>query len=112
MTKIKLEHIDNLSRWKKSWARIGSRTIAHHLFAHEQIHYEQALRQKYLEITDKHRVNLANLWYQVCQVQGWKNYILIKHHGRDTADILLDGRIVVSWERKQMKSEIQSLSKE
>ena len=46
MTKIKLEHIDNLSKGKKSGgSRIGSRAIPHHLYTYERKKYELALKK-------------------------------------------------------------------
>jgi len=43
VTKIKIEHIDNLSKWKKSGNNIGSRAIWHHLYAFERWKYERAV---------------------------------------------------------------------
>lgn len=77
MTKIKLEHIDNLRRGKKSGAKIGSRATPHHLYKYEEAKYERALKNKYLEITHKDRVNLENLWEKVCIAKQWK-YTLIR----------------------------------
>ncbi len=109
MTKIKLEHIDNLRRWKKSGAKIGSRWIPHHLFKHEQILYQNALKNKYLEINSKSRVNLQNLWYQVYQAKWYRNYVLIKNTSQDTADILLDDAIIQSGSISDMKQKIKTL---
>lgn len=69
MTKIKLEHIDNLRRGKKSGAKIGSQGIPHHLYKYEEPKYERALKYKFLEITIKDRVNLRNLWQKVCDIK-------------------------------------------
>lgn len=69
MTKIKLEHINNLRRGKKSGAKIGSRGTPHHLYKYEEPKYERALKYKFLEITTKDRVNLKNLWQKVCLVK-------------------------------------------
>jgi hypothetical protein len=109
MPKIKLEHIDNLRRWKKSWAKIGSRWVPHHLFAHEQIHYDNAFKNKYLEITSKHRVNLQNLWYQVCEAKDYKNYVLIKNTNTNTAIILLNDIVIYSGDITETKSKIKAL---
>lgn len=69
MTKIKLEHIDNLRRGKKSGAKIGSRGTPHHLYKYEEEKYKRALKYKFLEITSKDRVNLKNLWQKVCMAK-------------------------------------------
>ena len=107
MTKIKLEHIDNLRRGKKSGVKIGSRWTPHHLYAYEQIQYDRALRNKYLEVTKKERVNLQNLWQKVCQAKSWKHYVLIKDTEQWTGTILLDDKEIETGDLKNMKLTIK-----
>ena len=107
MTKIKLEHIDNLRRGKKSWSKIGSRWVPHHLYTYEEVKYERALKYKYLEITLKDRVNLKNIWQKVCIAKWWENYTLIKDSENWSAQILLNDAELQSWEMKTMKQNIQ-----
>lgn len=76
MTHIKLEHIDNLRRGLKSGVKIGSRATPHHLYKYEEEKYERALKNRFLEITDKDRINLENLWEKVCIAKDWENFIL------------------------------------
>jgi hypothetical protein len=45
MKPIKQEHIDALSRGRKSGINIGSRAIPHHLYKYEQAEYERALKR-------------------------------------------------------------------
>jgi hypothetical protein len=45
MPKIKLEHIDALSKGKKSGIRLGSRAVPHHLYAYEREEYERSLKR-------------------------------------------------------------------
>ena len=45
MPKVKLEHIDGLSKGQKSGIKIGSRAVPHHLYAYEREAYERALKQ-------------------------------------------------------------------
>lgn len=45
MQKIKIEHIDALSRGKKSGIKLGSRAVPHHLYAYERYEYERALKR-------------------------------------------------------------------
>jgi hypothetical protein len=45
MPKIKLEHIDALSKGKKSGIKLGSRAVPHHLYAYEREEYERALKR-------------------------------------------------------------------
>lgn len=108
MTKIKLEHIDNLRKWKKSWAKNGSRWVPHHLYKYEEEKYKRALKYKYLEITKKDRVNLQNLWQKVCLAKSWENYTLIKDVDSWTAKILLQDRVLEAWDTKTMKQLIKT----
>jgi hypothetical protein len=75
---MKLEHIDNLSKWKKSWCNIWSRKISHRLRNYEREIYERSLKKWYLEVDFKDRVNLQNLWEKVSQAKWWDNIIFIK----------------------------------
>ena len=45
MPKIKLEHIDALSKGKKSGIKLGSRAVPHHLYLYEREEYERALKR-------------------------------------------------------------------
>lgn len=107
--KIKLEHIDNLRRGKKSGAKIGSREIPHHLYQYEEVKYTRALKNKYLEITNKERVNLRNLWEKVCIAKEWENYILVKDTQNGTAEILHNFHRVSYWKLKDMKQSLKEL---
>jgi hypothetical protein len=106
---IKLEHIDNLSRWKKSWNNIGSRWVPHHLYSYERLKYNRAIENKYLEITKKDRINLINLWDKVCIAKGWNNLILIKDSESWNAEILKDWFPILSGITKEMKQRIKQL---
>lgn len=90
MSKIKLEHIDNLRRGKKSGAKIGSRATPHHLYKYEEEKYRRAMKYKYLEISDKERPNLKNIWTKVCSVQGWHYICLIKNEWNERATLVYD----------------------
>ncbi|MFT7328185.1 MAG: hypothetical protein ACI870_000371 [Crocinitomicaceae bacterium] len=89
---LKLEHIDRLSRGKKSGINIGSRAVAHHLHNFEREIYERSLKKGYLDIDERSRDNLSNLWEKVCIVKGWQNIILIKNQDRTLARILINGK--------------------
>jgi hypothetical protein len=82
MPKIKLEHIDALSKGKKSGIRLGSRAVPHHLYAYEREEYERALKRGYLVIDRSDRVNLQNLWMLVSESRGAECLILHKSHDR------------------------------
>lgn len=108
MKKIKLEHIDNLRRGKKSWSQIWSRGILHHLYKYEELQYEGALKNKYLEVNDKNRVNLTNLWEKVCHAKWWKYLVLLKQTDEDSAIILQDEKEIQSGTKKEMKAYIKN----
>lgn len=78
MSPLKLEHIDALSRGRKSGINIGSRAVPHHLYLYERGEYERALRRGYLTIDRRSRPNLANLWMLVCQSRDQECLILEK----------------------------------
>ncbi len=67
MPKLKLEHIDALSKGKKSGIRIWSRSVPHHLYAYEREEYERALKRWYLSVDTRSRPNLENLWILVSE---------------------------------------------
>lgn len=62
MKKIKLEHIDVLSKGKKSGINLGSRIVPHHLYKYEREEYERSLKRWYLILDKTSRPNLENLW--------------------------------------------------
>ena len=78
MPRIKLEHIDALSKGKKSGISLGSRAVPHHLYTYEREEYERALKRWYLIVDHTSRVNLENLWMLVAQSQWVKCMILHK----------------------------------
>lgn len=78
MKKIKLDHVERLSRGKRSGINVGSRSVGHHLRPFERAHYARALTKGYLEITEKDRVNLWHIWQKACIAQDWIFLLLIK----------------------------------
>ena len=99
MTNIKLEHIDNLRRGKKSGAKIGSRNVPHHLYKYEEEKYRRAMKYKYLEITTQDRVNLENLWEKVCIAKKWR-YTLIQVDSKTLkATLFQDEKILTQGEK-------------
>lgn len=84
MKKIKLEHIERLSKWKKSGINIGSRAIPHHLYEYERKKYEFALKKWFLNISEKERVNLTNIWEKVC-IAKWQDCIIFEKSTNNTS---------------------------
>ena len=78
MPKLKLEHIDALSKGKKSGIKIGSRAVPHHLYAYEREEYERALKRGYLVVDSRSRPNLGNLWMLVCRARESECIILMR----------------------------------
>lgn len=90
-SKIKIEHIDRLSRGKKSGINIGSRRIGHHLNKFEREIYERSLKKGFLDIDERSRENLFNLWEKVAITKDWKNIILVKSQDRTSGMVYVDG---------------------
>ncbi len=104
---IKLEHIDNLSKWKKSWSNIGSRSISHRLRNYERIKYELAIKNNYLEIDIKDRLNLINLWEKICFLKKIDNIVLYKNMF-DTK-IMKNWEVIFFWDLNSAKSKIKEI---
>lgn len=106
---MKLEHIDNLTRWKKSWINIWSRSISHRLRPYEREKYNLALKNKYLQIDSKDRENLLNIWYKVCDFKWWNNIVFLKNN--DKWIILKDDIIVYESNLDDAKNKLNQLIK-
>jgi len=91
--KIKMEHVDRLSRGKRSGINIGSRAVGHHLHKFEREIYERSLKKKFLEVDERSRANLVNLWDKVCIVKNWKHIVLVKSADRKTGEVLLNKQV-------------------
>ncbi len=98
---MKLEHIQQLTKGKKSWIKIWSRAMPHRLKPYEREIYERALKNKYLEINQKQRINLINIWDKTCQAQWWENIIFIKDINQ--ASVEKNNNIIFSWEISEAK---------
>jgi len=87
MKRIKLEHIERLSKGKRSGLNIGSRSIGHHLRPHERECYQRALKKGYLDIYDRDRDNLWHIWEKACLAQGIDFLVLLKLTGEDIGTV-------------------------
>lgn len=92
---FKLEHVERLTRGKRSGVNIGSRAVGHHLRPHERAQFERALRAGYLELTLQARDNLWHVWEKVCTAKNWHVLVLVKdtanakatvHHSHPNSD--------------------------
>lgn len=104
---MKLENIEQLTRGKKSWIKIGSRAVPHRLKPYEREKYERALKKKYLEIHENERINLINIWDKVCEAQNWKKIIFIKNDLQ--ASIEVNNEIIFSWDISEAKNILKNL---
>lgn len=107
MPKIKLEHIDALSKGKKSGIRMGSRAVPHHLYEYERSEYERALRRGYLVVDITDRVNLENLWMLVAKSKDTDCLVLQKNRG--TGVVTSNGKINFEGELAEAKAYIKRL---
>jgi len=108
MTHIKLEHIDNLRRGKKSWAKIGSRAVPHHLYQYEEEKLKRAMKYKYLEISNKERQNLVNIWEKVCLVKKWDVIIVQVETSKLRAILKKNNTLIMSGTKKEVKNYLKN----
>ncbi len=90
----RMEHIDRLTRGRASGAKIGSRAVGHHLHKFEREIYERALKKGYLDIDERSRTNLTNVWMKVCVVKKWPCVVLVKSSDRQSATVFLEQKEV------------------
>ena len=109
---IKMEHVERLTRGKRSGVNIGSRAVGHHLRMFERAAYERALQARYLVIDDNSRENLSNVWNKVAVAKKWSCLILIKYPLQQRGEVLLNGKVVLNDELSAAKLEIRHLAKE
>ncbi len=110
MKKIKLDHVERLSRGKSSGIRVGSRAVGHHLQPFEREHYQRALKKGYLEITEKDRANLWHIWHKACQAQQVPFLVLMKRPSKGDACIYKNDQLIGQYPLKQAKQHIQYLT--
>lgn len=94
MQKIKLDHVERLSRGKRSGANIGSRSVGHNLRPHERASYQRALSKGYLDITTRDRPNLWHVWEKACAASEWEFLVLMKDLQTDSATIYRNGKVI------------------
>jgi len=109
--KIKLEHVDNLSRGKKSGIKLGSRNVGHHLFNWERDEYERALKRGYIVVDERSRENLWNIWEKACMATESDFIVLEKQIDGATAIVYKDKNIVLTDNLAEAKKFAKSLTK-
>lgn len=111
MKRLQLEHVERLSRGKRSGLNIGSRSVGHYLRPHERAAYKRALTKGYLDITEKDRVNLWHIWEKACMATQQEFLVLIKQPNTGTASIYRENELVAKSEIEAAKKNIRAMVK-
>lgn len=105
-----MDHVERLSRGKRSGSNIGSRSVGHYLKPHERTCYERALKKGYLDITDKNRANLWHIWEKACLAKKWNFIVLLKNTTQGTASIYNNNEKISNQDIHGAKKEIKELA--
>ena len=73
---MKEKHVENLTKGKKSGAKIGSRGVPHRLNQHEQKQFNLAIKKKFMTLSYDSRPNLRNIWLKYTEVKKWPALIV------------------------------------
>lgn len=109
MTTINMDHVERLSRGKKSGAKIGSRAVGHYLKPHERDTFNRALAKGYLVIHEKDRANLWHIWEKACLAKGIPFLILIKDTQNALGTVYQNDNIAYLGSLEEAKKIIQTL---
>ncbi len=110
MKRIELDHVERLTRGKRSGANIGSRFVGHHLRPHERAAYQRALKKGYLEITERDRDNLWHIWEKACIAQAIDFLVLIKQTDKSTGTVYRNDEKIAVIKLSEAKQLIRSLA--
>ncbi len=88
---ITADHVERLSRGKRSGGHVGSRGVGHHLTALERSTYQRALKTRFLVLTTKDRANLWHIWEKCCEARQWPFLVLIKNTA-DNQGVIYEGQ--------------------
>ena len=106
---FKMDHVERLTKGKRSGKNIGSRGVGHHLRAFEREIYERALDDGFLVIDERSRENLWNVWQKVGQARGCPAYILLKNTNAAIGEIYNGEELIFTGELSKAKKEIRRL---
>jgi hypothetical protein len=79
--KIKKEHLDKLTRGKRSGVSMGSRNIGHRLTQSERAAFERAKKSLYVSVDTGQRSNLRNVWEKYCLITQITELVLLREKG-------------------------------
>lgn len=108
---FKMDHVERLTKGKRSGKNIGSRAVGHHLRAFERSIYERALNDGFLVIDDRSRENLWNVWQKVGEARNCPAYILLKDTKTAKGEIYEGESCIFSGALDDAKKEIRRLAK-
>ena len=106
---FKMDHVERLTKGKRSGKNIGSRGVGHHLRAFEREIYERALDDGFLVVDERSRENLWNVWQKVGQARGCPAYILFKNTNAAIGEIYNGEELIFTGELSKAKKEIRRL---
>ncbi|RBP51667.1 hypothetical protein [Arenicella xantha] len=112
MKKITLDHVERLSRGKKSGANIGSRSVGHHLRPHERTQFQRALRKGFLEISEQDRANLWHIWEKASSAQQRNFLVLIKDTEKNKGTIYLNNHVFSCDSLANAKQQVRRLAEQ
>ncbi len=112
MKRLQLEHVDRLSRGKRSGINAGSRSVGHYLRPFERATYQRALSKGYLDITDKNRANLWHVWEKACIALNIDFLVLVKDPTSSMGTIYRSNKVEANVELTQAKQLIKSMAKQ
>jgi hypothetical protein len=111
MKSINMDHVERLSRGKKSGAKIGSKTVGHYLKPYERDTFKRALLKGYMVVHKKDRVNLWHIWEKACLAKKIPFLILVKNPNDFSGAVYREEKLVYSGPLNQAKQFIQSILK-
>ena len=106
---FKMDHVERLTKGKRSGKNIGSRGVGHHLRAFEREIYERALEDGFLVIDERSRENLWNVWQKVGQARSCPAFILLKNTTEAIGEIYNGEELIFTGELSKAKKEIRRL---
>jgi len=106
-----MDHVERLTRGKRSGKHIGSRAIGHHLKTFEREIYQRALKDGFIVVDERSRENLWNVWLKVAEARDHPVLILVKNTQNNQGDIYLADKQLFSGNLSKAKQEIRRLAK-
>ncbi len=110
MSKPKEKHIERLKDGKKSGINLGSRSVPHHLRAHENAQFERAIKTRFMTLKTSDRINLTNIWEKYCEAKNWPLIFCIKKND-GSGEVHLNQESIFSGPLEAAKKKAQEVVK-